>query len=869
VIMFGTDESGTWVSGAEISATEGVYRDAFPAYRVFIYYHEVTADVTEIRVNQAGGSAERSAGGVSLTLLNPADRYILTRSDMAIIGAQAARINDRAYKVVLDAGYDVWRISSMMFEELQALASTGNIDALYTYIQSVGLKPEDFITNDADGNPMIADRETLVASVLDAGSQVAGGLPVWPYHSSYTGDVALGGVKRSVLESKFTRRSELFYDKNSSLLTYEPKTVFDFPFQEGDCIFYPNDPVRIAWRDPFDARVWYWAFSGFIDAWTENAGTNKDSSITINCTDVTKMARYSYSQINTGLFDDLIFKKDATSQDTKNQNFILYFKELFKGFTIPEVLETLFFGVGSAISNIDIRTRFFVAKMSNDAAVQYIYDNFQGSTLAGLDQMVGKVKNNHDVNLQITLRQSIYNNKMLTVLDTLNQYDDLGIIKHPGGVSFRRKNDKHGVYVYYLGTPDIIDAQIGEEVPDLKTWNDIIHHRVQRSDLQTMAHDGKGATIPQDIQYNKAGSVMDVVITTIGTNVSGLYPVGCGRVFYFTSPRLQKWLGTNAIDNAMGGTGSMHSEFLDDLTLLYDLAENIEYCFYATPKGDVVFEMPFYDFDTIHFGDPKDLMDHNYDMFESLHDYESLFRDSYGGLYTDAELQELTNMTFKLQTTGTNYRVPDYTQDPVFNYLEQFAIESHETYSYSNSCSDSGVCTIARQSPKLIKGNSAFEGLDRRYAYVFQNELIPSLGIRLIQGGMLNFIDDYDTAQLYLAVFLNRVNAEAHNLSIPTIPKFGLMVNRPIRWKKRNYSACIASLQHSIVWNSSCDTTINMNQVRGWTGEVDTKTGQPLMKHFGGDRPFDIAKIVMGGSTGVKDKLEETAENDPMFWKKD
>lgn len=74
MIMFGTDESGTWVSGAEISATEGVYRDAFPAYRVFIYYHEVTADVTEIRVNQAGGSAERSAGGVSLTLLNPADR---------------------------------------------------------------------------------------------------------------------------------------------------------------------------------------------------------------------------------------------------------------------------------------------------------------------------------------------------------------------------------------------------------------------------------------------------------------------------------------------------------------------------------------------------------------------------------------------------------------------------------------------------------------------------------------------------------------------------------------------------------------------------------------------------------------------------
>jgi len=91
---------------------------------------------------------------------------------------------------------------------------------------------------------------------------------------------------------------------------------------------------------------------------------------------------------------------------------------------------------------------------------------------------------------------------------------------------------------------------------------------------------------------------------------------------------------------------------------------------------------------------------------------------------------------------------------------------------------------------------------------------------------------------------LNKVNAEARSLSIEANPKFGLMVNRPIHWKKRNYYANIVSLQDSISWNSDCSTVINVNQIRGWNGQVD-EHGNMIHKHFGdSDRPFDLARFL-------------------------
>jgi hypothetical protein len=859
--VYEADESGVWISGAKLASAEAVYRDAFPAYKVFVYYHDVTEDVVEVRTNQSGGSAERSAGSASITLVNPFDRYMLTHTDMAIIGAEQAKINDRMNNLAISKSEDsIWEFRWLR-DTIETLVAAGNYNALVDYLEMLGLNPEDFIlVPDPDSfvQTEVLNKEALRAAVLEKGQYILENDPLSFFNmlgrEQHT-------AKGDILGRKLTYKTKMVYDKNSPLISYEPQVIFNYPFQEGDSIFHSNDPVRIALRDPFDARVWYWGFSGFVDTWTENEGPNKDSLLTLTCTDVTKMARYSYTQINTGILDDQL-NQDGDAGDASS-HLILYFKEIFKDFAINEVLEILFFGTDTIEKNFDVLTRNFVSTLSNAEARSYLLQNFGSVFVEDLELNAGisdftdpelqkQIRNSPG--LQKQTRQIIFTRERKSRIGKLPQYKNVAKISHPLGLNFKRKNDKWGVYTYFYGEPDEVDAEIGEAIKDLKTWNEVIHHRVRRSDLKTMAIDDEGIDLDST-------AFLESIIWAIGTNQDGMgnpglgpYPVGCGRVFFFTAAELKKQLGKDAIDRSFGGVGSMHSEFVDDLTLLYDLAENIEYYFYATPKGDVVFEMPFYDFDATDFAGDQDLTEHDFDVSELINEYEALFREAYAGAYDDQELIELTNMQFKVTAQGTNFEVNDYTKIPVFDYLEHFTIEPHEQYSFTNSSSDTGVCTVARSSPKYLKSIAALDTMERRHALVKQQDLIPLLGKRVLSAGMPGYITDYERAAAYLGNYLNRVNSEARTVSVSTVPKFGLMVNRPARWRKKKYSANISSIQNSIVWNSNCDTTVNMNQIRGWTGEVDPYTGANIMKHFGGNRPYDLSKILGLNTAGIKDE---------------
>jgi len=839
--------NGSGIDGAKIATADAVYRDAFPAYRVFIYYHEITADVTEVRVNNAGGSAERTASSASITFLNPQDRYTVNTVDAMKIGAAAAKLNDRAILAPTGAQESQFQYDQLR-NEVIGLAAAGNIGGLSAYLAVAGLKVEDFITsNTATGFSLsnqqpvqLIDREAMIAGIMEAADLIL----QWKPLPDFTGnDAFLSSVKYSVMQRKLAAKTTIKYDLSSELLRKKTQTVFDYPLQKGDCIFHPMDPVRIAFRDPFDARMWYWRFSGFVDTWTESSGTNKESSITINCTDVTKMARYTYSQINTGILDDVILP-NGNIDVGNTDNTILFYKELFAGFQIYEVLEILFFGVASLDGIIDIDTRVFIAGLSDTEAANYLLQKF-GVTKEYVD-LQNTIKNTEDIHdpaLQKTIRDIMFDVKYKDSLGRLPTLKNVGIISLPNKVSFRRKSAARGVNIYVYGETDDINLPGAEHIKGLKEWNEVIHHRVRRSDLDTMSVEGDGLSkFPQVTEWD-----MDKIITVIGTNEQGLYPVGSGRVFYLTSSGLTKRLGNNAIDRGWGGDGSMHSEFVDNLSFIYNMAENIEYCFYATPKGDVVFEMPFYDFDAEDFEDPSGTENSTFDSYSELVSvYDQLFREAYSGVYNEADLGNMTNLMFKATSAGSNYVVLDYFNTPVFNYLEQFTIEGFEQYGYTNSNSDLGVYTVARCSPHLVPGLVSMDGMDRKYARVMLPEMIKMLGLRVLTGTMLGFITDYSIARNYLALQLNKINGEARNLSVSTTPKFGLMVNRPLRWRTRTYSANIVNLSDSIVWNSSCETTVNMNQIRGWTGEVDDQTGRHVLKHFGGDRPFDLAKLLKG-----------------------
>src|SRR4030042_439392 len=92
---------------AAILATEGIYRAAFPAFRIFIFGQEVSGDVAEVRVNQSGGSQDRSPSTCSFSLVNVSDKYILDHDDM--IAISNSRDNLVAY---LEQNVDDYKKSS-------------------------------------------------------------------------------------------------------------------------------------------------------------------------------------------------------------------------------------------------------------------------------------------------------------------------------------------------------------------------------------------------------------------------------------------------------------------------------------------------------------------------------------------------------------------------------------------------------------------------------------------------------------------------------------------------------------------------------------------------------------------------------------
>lgn len=812
--------------------SEGVRRMAFPAYRVFIFGYEITNDVVAVRVNQSGGSAERSAGSCSITLLNPNDKYIINHQDTLAIGISRDNLLqklDKDIKDFPDTYHGLW----------QTVAS-GDLNEYFTLYR------------------LAADEPIMQETFKEITKKLKGDLNVDFDYGSIT-DIA----KYSILKRKMGYKVEIKPTTDTSLVRYDRKTIFEYFFQEGDCVFHPNDPVRIAFRDPFDPRQWYWVFSGFVDGFSESLNSNKESVITINCTDVSKMLRYAMLQLSTGFLDPNIEEVIEDVVGKVNTKFVPY-RELFAGMTMFEILEIIFFGAESLKQSITNSVNNQVANMSQEELLTYAitnlnmnYDDIAQSVdpdafFSGMETGLTEAEKS---SLSALVKDSLLNQK----LNVLTGKDVTGVI-NPRGVTLRRKNDKFGVHAYFWGIPDAVDESIGDFVDSLHTWNEILHHRVRITDLDDMS------ISDTYYYYNKDTDLsIDKVITIIGLNEKygvneNLFPVGGGRIFYMTYAGLESALARDALDRSFGGVGSMHSEFRDRLSFIYDLAERVDFRFYATPRGDLVFEMPFYDFNPSYFWDKLGYID---DVDRKKQEMIDRYVDISGGKAYDGKYegvaQELTELSFRTEFLNNDLEIVDY-ENMVreFDYRRHFTINTHEQYDFQNNCSDTGILTAYRCLPKIVRSRSSIDDANmRRYKWAASKELMPVLGFRPGTGDTWGFIDTYSAAEQFAALMLNKLNAEARNINVSTVPKFGLMVNRPIEWKHRNYYATIVSLSHSITWNSDCSTTISMNQVRGWNGQID-ESGMQVHKHFGDqDRPFNLAEFIKQSGVNKDNKNEQ------------
>jgi hypothetical protein len=872
-------------SPEDLMNTEGSYRAAYPAYRVFVYGYEITQDVTEIRINQAGGSAERVPSGISFAVANKGDQYLLTHKDMLNISkAKNKTLGDLDAQITeIRADFGKWY--DTLFNEIDEALSNSDITGAVEIIKSLGWL--DNYWDIVDPSTGEYSREKLASVIKEAADKrriKLKGLTSVDWDDSY---LLYGSeIKQEIIESKMSYKTETVPIFGPTFEAGDREVFYNYPMQEGMCIFHQNDPVRIVVRDPFDPRMWYWGFTGFIDSTTENSGVNKDSMIMITCTDVSKMARYSTLQSQNFMDPDVVDRyADSTAADIG----VTFYNEIFQGLTIYEILETLFFGAKSTLSNVSPRTFLAISSMSDEEIGVFINQHLNALNKEDLDDIfdlgvadspgvITSQKEGTDTHYRVKnidkARQKLFRIQESQKKQQLIKFKDIGVITHPRGVTFKRKDAGSGLYVYFKGELDESDKAIGDDIVDLWNWNEIIHHRIRKDDLFDMyakKEDGSdnsrdpaysGTVNERDFPYDPSMMSIQDVITAIGTDLDN-FPVGAGRVFLLMPATVEAKLKRGILDKTLGGVNTMHSKFRDRLSLLYDLANRIDFRCYATPKGDFVFEMPFYDFNVEHFLNKKQLSDMwdqklNRDINTKWRadNHEAIFREVYSGNYSADAVQKLTKLRFETEELQGLDTLAFYSDEPYFDYSQQFVIEEHEQIDYSDTTTDQGVYTLC-----LAQRNTVANQKDINFDFARKmgdaRRLVPMLGVRVLEEDVWGFTDTDEQAAYYCNLTLNRVNAEQHNVGINIIPQFGLMVNRPIFWQKKQYHANIVSMQHSIVWNSSCSTTINVNQVRGWDGERDENTGKPIYRHLAGRRPFDLADVLdMGKSTNVNKKGE-------------
>lgn len=841
--------------------TGGRVRSAFPAYRVFIFGEEVTSDVIEARVNHSGGSAERSAGTCSFTLVNPDNKYTLTYADMLLIGESAAAYREYRKRQWVDNGFG--GTTPLEVQKLQQAASQWEdqsqipeeYEKFIVEYKQRGLEdeiPQELLDRVAKRDQgIVENKEAIENTYKDLAKQMTEESYANPFSAlnveAFNVD-SLGNntLKANVLSEKLKFYTDVTYNTATNLAKLEDRTLMEYPFHQGDCIFHPNDPVRVAFRDPFDPRIWYWMFTGFMDAWTENSGVNRDATVTINCTDVTKIARYSFIQVGTGLQDpditDVFFQIDPTTQASKH---VLYFKQLFAQFTMLEALETLFFGTDSAIVTAEDAIRAQVSLQSPEALNQSLqqidpatYEKsraFEEDTQFKIDMVTDdRVQQRKKAikqagNLPPICVPAPYMKQVDKGDATTDNYD-----AKSGTVIAKKKNSRSGVHAYFYGELTEYDKTLGEGLVSLNWWNERIHHRVRGRDLVDMALN-ESTYRNAKLEYMLPSSI----ITRIGTDKTG-FPVGHGRVYYVSRAQLADGsFGRQIIDREFGGTSGLFSVFKDKLSYIYDMAERVDFRFYATPRGDFVYEMPFYDFDPIYFvSDTTEDWELKPGQVDDVADL--LARDTREIPFSQQDLEAIG--FFKDPEQADDIKM--WGNAEPFNYIECFTIERDEQISFSNTSTDQGVATVFRCKPNTVASMSTTNGDFKQYQYVADKGALFTLGVRVADADVWGYITSEEEAEAYAALMLARTNAEAKNVSVATLPKFGLMVNRPLFWRERNYYANIVSLQHSVVWASSADTTINLNQLRGWSGETHPETGYPIHRHFSGsDRPFSMGEI--------------------------
>jgi len=731
-------------------------RNMFPAYRVFVFGVDVTEDVLSVSFTHSDGRAPDTA---QIVLANLDDKYIFTQEDLHCM-----------YKdIPLDGSKET--IAKIEQELVDA-----NLDDALT---KIGISEHgEFDTGDLG----------RAGAALEAGDALDTLIQRVKANLDDLGSSTKGRVLRAKIDVRQTITQPTLKDFSTGHTSPQEKLealageACTYHFQVGDAIFHSNDPIRIFWRDPAVPTAWYYAFSGYVSDYIDHIGPDGETELTIQCEDVLRTLRYARIATNPSIFDIQAVLTDYDSA------FLSFYQSLFANLTLTEAVALMLFG--STATKLDARLAPIGTKFTDKSTV------IVPTASAGNR----RISVNGSIDIQ-TEKQAV------------------------GSFNF----DDSAIYIFGHADADIEEPKASGDIPHIKVdglgqYSALTDTKVYVEDLYTL-YDSRSDEAQQkawdlidSIQDSGTGQfLIEDVIRVIGENPH-VFPVE-GRLVALLPASLGQGLQRKIADKDVINSFAMVTKFTNRLQQIYDICQRIDFSFYTNGRGDLLLEMPLYDFH------PRD--------FSSI-----------PVVLPKEKLSPDRDIPIPLSHRGP--------------YAQRMTVLRRSITSWDRSFSDEKIRTMFRVPYKLIEniaatGDSDDIGMHPEVVTLFS--LIPQFGVRMEEAQPWGYMVTREAAAAYGLLQINKWNADARTLKLGMIMRMGLGPNRPLQVLmgspttggalRRAYIGTIRNITYSIQWGSSVEMTVGLHQLRGWDGQLTQDGKDKLYAPIGGfaSRPLNYALL--------------------------
>lgn len=722
--------------------SRGQVRFSYPAWRGYIFGVDVTNDMTACTLNW---NDARTPNLCEIVLSSERDRYITTPTDIHAmyddIKAEEIASSLQLIDVADFVNEATTGASEMSGRNIAARAARTLEREVFARLDRGRFAVDDVIK-----------RSVLKAKVLERVKNVEQpGIAAGLENARIAGDrqTAAASASEGVVSAQ-----------KLAALSGE---VLRFPFQVGQCIFHTGDPVRVFWRDPFNPNEWFFAITGFVSDWKESVGVNGERTVTITVEDPLRMYRHARIATNWALHDIA-----AVSDPTFDALVRTWHVDHFEGLSLPQILWLMTFGREN--SGQDTRRAVPLDEGESINAVQSFnqyYYSVNGKTpmnMAGRQEGIG-----------------VFNIEGSSVF-TLGPEGDTGLSLEGGG------------------------AFVTERIANLETWQANIDHAIPSSvqGLVDMALPDFEDDIRSRLEPAEDEGLLtpDVIMQELGENPH-IYPVEHGRLLMLMPASLGPGSQLDVLLKELVQGLATRTEFVSRLQIIYNICERINFSFYATPKGDVVLEMPLYSFRPEDFG----------------------------------------------------------------SYADRYIFSMHDTLEYSSHFSDEAIRTMMIMSWNIVQNLPSVANNERLWlqpGVVHLRALTPMFGIRPETMDPYGYISSEAAAAYYAHIKLSQINSNAWTQNISTVMRVGVGPNRPCYFEARDFISTLRGATSSIVWNNGVTQSLKLNYRRGWSGML-TKDGKHVYEAFGGrmTQPIDYPMLWQEDTneSGTSTKESERVEN--------